>query len=506
MSGRKLTFERLDSRLTLTAGFVFEGVISGLHTDHPPDEPVVLKFLIEGSGHDDVMSIWTNGSTLDVLFETTWEDNGFTGGYGGIVDMGDIQLVALTYLVSPANATNPLLAWAGFEMRGLGGDDQILGHDIGSGRTLLYDRVSMLGGNGNDNLVGGAQSDILDGGSGDDQLNGFLGADRAFGGVGDDIVLVDPFDVSPNDESGHDVIFGNNASYPGMGIAISNNGFEEVYGTDEQDYIDSTGYSGTGYEPSNGLTGVVVLGQAGDDIVVGSMRVDKLDGGLGDDVLEGRFGGDELNGGGGFDIVSYASSLTGVDVSFEAGFASRGDAEGDILIDLEGIRGSRFDDILQGDTNSNELTGLEGNDHIDGRGGDDEIFGGDGDDTLFGGLGNDVLWGGIGRDSIYGEIGADHLDGGQDADKLDGGAGMDALVVDYWMASGPNPTPDDELFGGPDADEFRLVKTGNRDSIPGGVDPDRATEVLTFLAILAANLRSDFSLAIDVALFSEFPD
>ena len=102
-------------------------------------------------------------------------------------------------------------------------------------------------------------------------------------------------------------------------------------------------------------------------------------------------------------------------------------------------------DRLDGDEQSNVMSGLDGDDETHGRGGDDEIRGGDGDnflvggrdadwlrggvghDRLIGGPGDDTLWGGLGDDYLHGEDGADVLNGGPGNDSLIGGSGADVF-------------------------------------------------------------------------------
>jgi len=77
---------------------------------------------------------------------------------------------------------------------------------------------------------------------------------------------------------------------------------------------------------------------------------------------------------------------------------SGGDAEGDVLSNIENLHGSKYDDILAGDGGNNLLEGWDGNDTLSGLEGDDYLVGGAGNDSLVGGYGNDTLTGGIGDD------------------------------------------------------------------------------------------------------------
>ncbi|MDO8607286.1 MAG: cadherin-like domain-containing protein [Phaeospirillum sp.] len=124
-------------------------------------------------------------------------------------------------------------------------------------------------------------------------------------------------------------------------------------------YQDSSGY---------GVYGRVVgvsgwEGGSGNDILIGS---------AGNDLLTGGGGADTINGSAGFDIASYAASNAGVTVNLAMGVGLAGDAQGDVLLGIEGLIGSNWTDTLIGSI------------------GNDTLNGGVGADTLIGGLGNDV--------------------------------------------------------------------------------------------------------------------
>jgi Ca2+-binding RTX toxin-like protein len=105
-----------------------------------------------------------------------------------------------------------------------------------------------------------------------------------------------------------------------------------------------------------------------------------LRGGGGNDIIEGRGGVDGIDGGPGSDTASYESSPARVIVTvnepttaFGEFSASGGDAQGDILISIENLAGSRFDDVLTGASNDNILAGGLGNDILDGERGTDTV-------------------------------------------------------------------------------------------------------------------------------------
>ncbi|OGY36665.1 MAG: hypothetical protein A3I08_00025 [Candidatus Andersenbacteria bacterium RIFCSPLOWO2_02_FULL_46_11] len=106
----------------------------------------------------------------------------------------------------------------------------------------------------------------------------------------------------------------------------------------------------------------------------------------------------------------------------------RGTAGNDLIFGLEGsdsIRGLGGDDCLLGGTGSDSLRGGEGNDVLLGGEGSDTLRGNEGNDALFGGAGKDSLRGDLGNDSLNGEGEDDSLKGGQGDDVLTGGAGVD---------------------------------------------------------------------------------
>lgn len=123
-------------------------------------------------------------------------------------------------------------------------------------------------------------------------------------------------------------------------------------------------------------------GGAGNDVLSGLAGDDILSGGDGDDTLVGGAGADRLYGGNGSDTADYSASQAGVNVSLVAGaMNSGGDAQGDILSDIENITGSASNDILIGNAGNNTLLGNAGDDTLDGGGGTDTLMGGGGYDT-----------------------------------------------------------------------------------------------------------------------------
>jgi Ca2+-binding RTX toxin-like protein len=244
-----------------------------------------------------------------------------------------------------------------------------------------------------------------------------------------------------------------------------------------------------------GQTGALndnLSGGDGNDALVGYAGDDLLYGGNGDDVFEGGLGADRLDGGANSllntgpdagDTARYVRSAAGVSIdltlSTAQGGAAGSDSVGDILVGIENVMGSAFNDTLVGDGNDNRLFGMNGadilrggagsdvlsgelgDDTLYGDAGEDDISGGDGNDVLYGGTEKDRLDGGEGNDSLYGETGNDTLTGQAGIDTLDGGDGDDTLV---------GGTENDQLIGGLGNDV--LSGDAGNDSLQGGIGND----------------------------------
>ncbi|WP_052401473.1 M10 family metallopeptidase [Muricoccus aerilatus] len=210
------------------------------------------------------------------------------------------------------------------------------------------------------------------------------------------------------------------------------------------------GGSGSDQVTGNGAANWLI-GNGGVDTLYGDARNDRLDGGANDDVLYGDSGADILIGGSGVDIAAYQTYATigvawaGVWASLADPAVNRGDAAGDTFIEIEGLTGTNYDDMLAGDESANRIEGLEGNDMLLGNGGNDTLLGGTGADIFLCGTGSDLAFGGFANDTIYGEGGDDLLRGDEGDDTLVGDAGADILV---------GGAGNDLAFGGLDNDTF----------------------------------------------------
>jgi len=159
---------------------------------------------------------------------------------------------------------------------------------------------------------------------------------------------------------------------------------------------------------------------AGQNVIAGTGRPDRLSGDSGNDTLLGNAGNDTLIGGPALKDPSQAADS-----------------------DNDSLSGGAGADSVFGGWGNDQLAGGPGADTIAGGWGDDTIQGDQGDDLIEGGpLGlvtypdNDLLIGGAGDDTMRGNFGADTLIGGPGNDRLEPGAG------------------DDVMSGGPGRDSF----------------------------------------------------
>ncbi|SCM79020.1 putative Hemolysin-type calcium-binding region [uncultured Pleomorphomonas sp.] len=362
------------------------------------------------------------------------------------------------------------------EIHGGGDLDYIYG---GSGDDRLYgdgaDDV-LVAGEGDDYVEGGESNDNIDGESGDDKLFGGAGSDLINGGAGDDVLdggdgtdrvtyyiydniyssLTDRFDIISSSDG---TVFVTDR----MGVLG-----QDTLRSVERIYIDDWSKNTTILTSTVAVVNQTIWGTDADDSLVGSNEVDIIVGGLGNDYLSGGVGDDRLFGGAGDDTidadagddiivggaglsdwVSYwaASNAINVDLGqYKAtGFGN------DVLLGIENVWGSDFDDQIVGDDNANGLYGSVGDDALQGAAGDDNLDGGAGDDILAGGDGDDHLYGGDGDDTI------------------DGGEGTNDWVT-YWDATGVTVNLEDGTATGQGTDTI-----SNIENVWGSVGDDSLT-------------------------------
>lgn len=343
-------------------------------------------------------------------------------------------------------------------------------NDIENVRGSNKDDV-LTGTNGRNELVGDKGDDTIHGGGDNDVVRGGQGADALFGGDGNDWLQYNGSNagvtVDLTDTGAGQSVSGGDAT----GDTVS--GFENVRGSKQDDTL-------TGNDDRNNI-----IGDAGNDTMSGGGGKDKLDGGA---------GSDSMDGGSGSAWVQYAGSDAGVSVdlnSTEAGqIATGGHATGDTLTGFENVLGSKFDDVLTGDTANNILIGDKGDDTIYGGDGKDVIRGGQGADTLDGGDGEDWLQYNGSSDAVFvyldvgdgtqfavggdadGDVisGFENIRGSKYGDTLIGDASSNTLNgdrgADYISGGGGG----DVLIGGGGADTFAFNLALDGELAPADLD------------------------------------
>ena len=179
-------------------------------------------------------------------------------------------------------------------------------------------------------------------------------------------------------------------------------------------------------------------GGADDDVFIGSVEADRLDGGEGRDTLVGGNGDDLYIVDDGLDgVVERAAG--GVDTVVASVDVTLADHVEDLNLSGSAFwgRGNERDNRIVGTEKANKLKGYEGDDVLDGKAGDDRMYGYQDADTLDGGDGNDEINAGDGDDDI---------DGGNGDDIMRGGRGDDRYAVDIpatrWSnTTAPGTTP-----------------------------------------------------------------
>ena len=356
-----------------------------------------------------------------------------------VIKVGDV------YFITPLNGTLPVItdeasleAFYNSIVNVSGGIGLLEGGSEGTVNlsdfdfeTVVYENVSAYGDH---------EDDILNGTTGNDYLVGGGGSDQFFGGDGNDYI------------------------YGGEGSGKERRAIDEI-----------------AEAPPAPSTVSVMYGGSGNDYMIA---------GTGTTFMNGGEGGDYMYGSAGNTFAIYSDSASGVKVNLAVGTASGGDADGDKLIDMNGVIGSEFndvivlnsealyadgrggndrmfglmgddfleggsgDDILRGGFNNDDLYGGADNDLVDGEHGDDTVSGGEGDDELLGGEGNDIGYGGLGNDLIDGGNGNDDLYGGENDDIIFGGNGNDGLTGDEGKDVLRAGAGDDFIDGGDDADRI----------------------------------------------------
>ncbi|MDD1447496.1 FG-GAP-like repeat-containing protein, partial [Dolichospermum sp. ST_sed8] len=220
--------------------------------------------------------------------------------------------------------------------------------------------------------------------------------------------------------------------------------------------------NGTGNDLNNYIIGNIASnnlnGGVGNDTLDGGLGNDTLIGGTGNNTLIGGLGADRLDGATGIDTAVYANASAAVTVNLALTTAQTGgEATGDVLLNIENLLGSNFNDTLSGNTGNNILDGGFGNDSLTGGTGNDTYIVDSADDIvtetstlateidtvqsfvsytlgnnlenlLLAGTGNIDGTGNSLNNTLSGNSGNNILDGGVGSDRIDGSTGIDTAV------------------------------------------------------------------------------
>lgn len=319
----------------------------------------------------------------------------------------------------------------------------------------------MIGGAGNDHLVGFADTDTLIGNDGNDTLDSAAGRATIDGGAGDDLWIADLRSFNNN------MVFDATASQSNAQMTKQK-------------------FSISNIEQLN-----LLLGAGKDNIsTAGNALADTINGGGGNDRINPGLGHDRIDGAAGNDFLildyrSLSGDITRTDEGF--GWFKYAPHDGSDSVTYTSIE--RFN-----------ITAGNGNDHLVGGALRDVLNGGRGDDMLDGGTGGkDVIRGGAGNDSWIMDLAAstkaltlvlnDSGNGGLAGNgtrlssienvQLKTGAGND--VIDLSAGTGNHVL---STAGGTD---FISLGRGMQNRVDGGADAD----TLVFDASLAdAGVRS----------------
>lgn len=139
-----------------------------------------------------------------------------------------------------------------------------------------------------------------------------------------------------------------------MAVLKATSAFQTVEGTEQDDEIYGYQGSGNSYNTLNG--------NGGNDTLTGGNTSADFNGGLGDDLIIGS--------GVGVSFATYSDAKGAITASLETGVVT-GAAGNDTLVNISGLLGSSYGDVLTGDAGINFLTGGRGSDTLTGGDGTD---------------------------------------------------------------------------------------------------------------------------------------
>ncbi|AUN33076.1 beta strand repeat-containing protein [Niveispirillum cyanobacteriorum] len=442
-----------------------------------------------GSGTADTIQIYNrSGYTEGTGVATTAVLDSLVTGVERIVvkDVGsDVTGDGDVSITLNAGFTGSSLTIDGSELDSTSGGQETL--TVNASANSSSEVVSLIGGQGNDSLQGGAGADTITGALGDDSLTGNAGADVISGGEGNDVITAGAGSDSVDGGAGDDkFVVAAAADFTGLATGI-----ETVIGGAGNDTLSFT----EGGETINstdllGISSIEVIESASSTQTSGftltltdsvytangstSLRINANDSGTtgvttGNVVIaastlsaansvtvsrvldsDSDTSGDNIALGAGNDTVIYDANDLSNTITLSGGSGTdtlelTAGSGGAVTLNsgVTGFETIKFTtagntytlttvdgNIASGATltvdGSNLTTNLTFN-AADESNGKVVLTGGTGGDTLTGGSGADSLTGGSGADSLTGGSGADTILGGIGDDTIVGGAGVDSL-------------------------------------------------------------------------------
>lgn len=464
-------------------------------------------FVRGGSGKD---FIWGMDGD-DVLFGN--DDNDFIYGDGNRPGNGSVVWTL------PENHGNDVIDGGTGDdyLIGQGGDDIIFG---GIGKDLIWgdDEANREPSyHGNDFLFGGKDDDQIVAGGGNDYLEGGSGNDTLLGGAGDDVYYFNVGDGIDTliDNKGEKNILRFGAGVDSSKIKLSlgsllldlgNGDAIHIDGFSQNDVFNSSSINRFEFADGGALTlaellerGFDLTGTAGNDLLLGTNTVDRIEGLEGGDILDGGAGDDRLGGGNGDDELyggegnDYLSGGIGTD-RLEGGsgddtyYFEAGDGSASLLGLVEGIADEGGSDTVWfgGSISSNDVkfskSAVEGYLSVDYNGGQDSLAiknGIEGAVEFFRFGDKTFSWEELASTrgiAIDGTAGNDDLSGSRFQDRITGGTG------------------DDILAGGAGNDSYYFNRGDGRDVI---IDADGSNQIIFGAGIDPASMTVGQSMGLD---------
>ena len=455
--------------------------VSYIFDDGFGSDPYILSNFenVTGSSANDILDLARD--TVNSIVAGGLGDDTLSGGGGNnTLDGGsgnDTASYGNTFGVTTGIVANLALgtgqvtnngAYGGSGVDTLVGIEQLYGSAYNDTITGSSGNDILSGAAGNDTIDAGAGDDTVDGGTGNDILTGGSGTDTvSYGSVGGAVTFSLATTTAQNTGgggtdtvSGFENITGSNSADTLTGNSNANTingggGNDTLTGGAGNDYLDGGAGSAdiASYATStasvtvNLTTGTASDGLGGTDTLVniegilGSAQADVLTGGAGNDTFFFSLGNDGIEGGGGTNTYDLSTAPGGVAVGyFGSVYLSAYGGHVTFLTNIQNINGSGFNDVIEGTTGNNIMTGGAGTDTLtyttstyDATAGvtvslaatTAQNTGGAGTDTV---SGFENLTGTGFADTLTGTTGANVIDGGNGNDVLHGNGGNDVLT------------------------------------------------------------------------------